>query len=261
MTLSNVADSVDLVLQRVKERAEISEPGEWIIGYGWNQNDWQPAEYGTAAQLDAVSPNNPVLLHAISLHAAWANSQALKIAGITTETPDPPKGCVMRDSTGQANGILLEYAVPFVEKHIPQATTEQIARRIQAAQTHLHSFGITGIHDFDRFPAAEALLFLVEQDLLRLRISQNLPSEAIDRVLNEGWRKKLDRPPYLQPGWIKLFADGALGPRSAAMLEPYENSTETGMLLLSAQEIAETGIKAAQDGTPGYSCHWRSGCP
>lgn len=244
------ADSVDKVLQRVKERAEISQPGEWIIGYAWNQNDWDPAEYGTAAQLDAVSPNNPVLLHAVSLHAAWANSLALKNAGITAETPDPPRGRILRDHDGQANGILLEYAVPYVEKNIPQASTEDIARRIQNAQAHLHRFGITGIHDFDRFPAAQALLYLVEQDLLRLRISQNLPSEGIDQVLDEGWRKKLDRPPYLQPGWIKIFADGALGPLSAAMLEPYENSTETGMLLLSAQEIAETGIKAAQDGWP-----------
>lgn len=244
------ADSRTEVLRRVKERAEASSPGEWIIGYGWNQNDWDPAEYGTAAQLDAVSPNNPVLLHAVSLHAAWANSLALKSAGITADSPDPHRGKILRNDTGQPNGILLEYAVPMVEARIPQPTTEEIARRILLAQTHLHSLGITGIHDFDRFPAAEALLHLVEQDLLRLRISQNLPAEQLDRALEEGWRKKLDRPPYLQPGWIKLFADGALGPLSAAMLEPYENSTESGMLLLSAQEMAETGIKAAQDRWP-----------
>ena len=244
------ADSLDEVLRRVKKRAETARPGEWIIGYGWNQNDWQPSEYGTAAQLDAVSPNNPVLLHAISLHAAWANSQALTLAGISAEMPDPPKGRILRDGNGQPTGILLEYAVPMLEKHIPQPRTEQIARRIQNAQAHLHSFGITGVHDFDRFPAAEALLQLVDQDLLRLRVSQNLPSEEIDRVLQEGWREKLNRPPYLQPGWLKLFADGALGPRSAALLQPYENTTESGMLLLSAWELADIGIKAAQDGWP-----------
>ncbi len=243
-------DSLDELLRRVQRRADLTPAGEWIVGYGWNQNDWQPAEYGTAAQLDAISQKHPILLHAKSLHAAWANSLAMKIAGIDAARADPEKGIIIRDQAGEPTGILLESAVLLVEQRVPKPSPEAIARKILLAQTHLHSIGITGVHDFDRFDAAEALLLLVEQDLLRLRVSQNLPSEQYQRVLEENWRTKLTRPPYLRPGWLKLFADGALGPQSAALLSPYENSQDAGLLLLSAQDLAEIGIAGAKDSWP-----------
>ena len=244
------SDNIGEVLRRVERRAEITPAGDWIIGYGWNQNDWNPADYGTAAQLDAISQSHPILLHAKSLHAAWANSLALRLAGIDAHTPNPDKGVILHDTAGQPSGILLEYAIPLVEKHIPQPTASSVARKIQLAQNYLHSLGITGVHNFDRFEAADALLLLADQDLLRLRVSQNLPSEQLNQVVEEGWRKKLTRPPYLQPGWLKIFADGALGPQSASLLEPYEGSQDSGLLLISAQELAEIGMKASKESWP-----------
>ncbi len=243
-------DSLQECLHRLARRADETPAGQWIIGYGWNHNAWQPAEYGSAADLDTVSTRHPMLLHAKSLHASWVNTTALKLAGIDANTTDPEKGIIMRDSTGKPSGILLEYATLLVEKHLPKPSHEDTATKIFNTQKYLHEMGLTAVHDFDRWQSAEALLLLAERGELKLRVSKNLPSEDLDRVLAENWRQKLQKPPFLKAGWIKTFADGALGPQSAAMLEPYENSQEVGMLLLSAGQLADLGIKAAQAGWP-----------
>ncbi|NLE83180.1 MAG: amidohydrolase [Chloroflexi bacterium] len=243
-------NSLDECLRRVAAKAKITPSGEWIIGYGWNQNAWQPAEYGTATQLDNISRDHPVLLHAKSLHAAWVNTLGLRIAGIDHQTPDPQGGVILRNSKGDPTGILLENAAFAINNFLPEPTVDQSARKILRAQTYLHSLGITAVHDFDRFECAEALLLLTERDQLRLRVTKNLPSEQVRYVLEENWRGRLNKPPFLKPGWLKAFADGALGPQSAAMLEPYEGSQNTGMLLLEAEEIVGLGEKAAEAGWP-----------
>ena len=243
-------DSLQECLHRLAQRAEETPAGQWIIGYGWNHNAWQPAEYGSASDLDAVSTRHPMLLHAKSLHASWVNTSALNLAGLDANTTDPEKGIILRDSTGKPSGILLEYATLMVEKYLPKPSPEDTATKIFHTQKYLHEMGITAVHDFDRWQSAEALLLLAERGELKLRVSKNLPSEDLDRVLAENWRQKLQKPPFLKAGWIKTFADGALGPQSAAMLEPYENSQEVGMLLLSAGQLADLGIKAAQAGWP-----------
>mgnify|MGYP000887664474 CR=1 FL=1 len=241
-------NSLEECLLRVEQRAALTPAGEWIIGYGWNQNDWQPAQYGTAAQLDAISQQHPILLHAKSLHAAWANSLAMKIAGIDATSTDPQGSALLRDLNGNPTGILLENAIFLVAKQVPAPGTDAVAQHILRAQSYLHSLGITAVHDFDRFESAQALLSLVEKDLLRLRVKKNLPSEDLPEILAGGWRDRLGKSSFLQPGWVKLFADGALGPQSAAMLAPYEGTQNRGMLLLSADQIAKTGIEASKDG-------------
>lgn len=112
-------------LRRVGERAENSKPGEWVLGHGWQQNDWD-GNFPTAAELDTVAPNNPVYLTAKSLHAAWANTSALKLANITDDTPDPKDGAIQRDTNGKAAGILLETAMGLVGSVVPQPTSGEI---------------------------------------------------------------------------------------------------------------------------------------
>lgn len=243
-------DSLGECLARVATKAQDTSADDWIIGYGWNHNVWQPAEYGTAAQLDAVSANHPVFLHAKSLHAAWVNTMAMRIAGIDRNTPDPAGGVIMRNGNGEPTGILLENAAYLAFTHLPEPDAEQISRKILRAQTHLHSLGLTAVHDFDRFQSAEALLLLNDRGQLKLKVSKNLPSEEVERVILENWREKLTRPPFLKPGWLKAFADGALGPQSAAMLEPYEGSQNFGMLLLNSEVLANLGKTAALAGWP-----------
>ncbi len=243
-------DSLEECLNRVAERAKITPAGDWIIGYNWNQNRWQPPEYGTAEQLDAISQQHPILLHAKSLHAAWINSTAMRIAGISNDSPDPDGGLILRDAQGEPTGILLENAIALVTSKLPEVTVEQHAQNILKTQAYFHSLGLTAVHDFDAFPSAEALLILAERGELKLRVSKNLPLTALDRVIAEDWRKKLDKPPFLTPGWLKAFADGALGPQSAAILEPYEASRNRGMLLVEAEDLAAKGMLADRHNWP-----------
>lgn len=236
-------------LAAVAKAAEQADDDSWLIGFNWNHNVWQPAEYGTAEDLDRVSANHPVLLYAKSLHASWANSKALQAAGINQSTPDPVGGQILRDESGNPTGILLENAMQLAEAANPPLTTQELAEKMLATQSYLHSLGLTSVHDFDRFESLEALELLASRGLLTLDVTKNLPAEAIDRIIRSDYRDHLSRH-GLTPGWIKGFADGALGPQSAAMLEPYENSVSKGMLLLKAAEILELGIKAAQAGWP-----------
>lgn len=236
------------ILLAVKEWAKYTPAGEWIIGNGFNQNDWQPPEYGTSRELDEVSPNHPVLIRAKSLHAAWANSQAMRLAGIHENSPDPEAGAFLRYADGSPNGILLEYAISEVSQHIPSPSSEQLEKALLDTQNYLHSFGITAVHDFDDLPLAHALLNLNATDKLRLRVTKNVRMESFERILTESWHEKLKAAPFISPGWLKLFADGALGPQSAAMLEPYENSGNRGMLLMSSEGMANIGLKAREHG-------------
>lgn len=145
-------------LRRVAERVKTAKPGEWILGHGWNQNEW--GGWPHANELDSIAPNNPVYLTVKSLHAAWVNAKAMQLANITASTPDPHNGQIQRDDKGDATGILLETAMGLVGKVIPEPTIEEITNAIEKAQPILWKMGLTGVHDFDRresFMALQAL--------------------------------------------------------------------------------------------------------
>ncbi len=234
-------------LQRVKHKAENTPPHTWIRGHGWNQNVWEEG-FGNANLLDEITPNHPVYLTAKSLHAAWVNSLALRLAGIDENTPDPPDGRIQRDENGQPTGILFESAMALVEKVIPEATLPQVRQAIESAQPHLWSMGLTGVHDFDRRLCFLALQELEEAGYLKLRVVKSIPLENLEEAVEVGLRSGFGSP-WLRIGSVKCFADGALGPQTAAMLQPYEGSlTDTGILFLDAEEIVEIGQRAAASG-------------
>ncbi|MCJ7716650.1 MAG: amidohydrolase family protein, partial [Anaerolineales bacterium] len=153
-------------LQRVKEQALITPPGEWIRGHGWNHNFWTDG-YGTANELDLITPDNPVYLTGKSLHVSWANSRALIAAGINQDTADPPGGSIMRDDQGDPTGILFEYAVRLIENIIPAPSVEASAEKIRQAQQSLWEMGLTGVHDFDQELCYQALLTLLQREELK----------------------------------------------------------------------------------------------
>ena len=109
--------------------AEQADDDSWLIGFNWNHNVWQPAEYGTAEDLDRVSANHPVLLYAKSLHASWANSKALQAAGINQSTPDPVGGQILRDESGNPTGILLENAMQLAGSCQPTSDNSRTRRK------------------------------------------------------------------------------------------------------------------------------------
>jgi predicted amidohydrolase YtcJ len=240
-------------LARVSARAAQTEPGAWVLGHGWNQNMWAEG-FGNVANLDAAAPRNPVYLTAKSLHAAWANSAALRLAGIDDATPDPLNGKIVRDAKGRATGILLETAMELVARAIPPATPAQIARAIEAAQPVLWKMGITGVHDFDRRDCFLALQSLRASGKLGLRVLKNLPVDDLPHAEALGLSHGLGDD-LLRVGAVKVFMDGALGPRTAAMFQPYLNEAENrGILNMDGEELFEIGRRAAQVGL-GLTVH------
>lgn len=234
-------------LRRVAGRAQAASPDAWILGHGWQQNDWG-GEFGSANDLDQAAPRNPVYLTAKSLHAGWANSAALKLVGITVNTPDPENGKILRDAAGQPTGILLESAMSLIESSMPQPTLADAADAIRAALPRLHRMGLTGAHDFDYRAAFMALQDLRASGDLRLRVVKSVPPDLLDHAHALGLRSGFGDD-ILRIGSYKTFMDGALGPRTAAMFQPYLNEPENrGILNLDGEELFEMGRKAADSG-------------
>ena len=239
-------------LHRVQDRLRQAKPGEWILGHGWNQNVW--GAWPTAAELDAIVPNNPVYLTAKSLHAAWANTKAMQLARITAQTSDPQNGQIQRDASENATGILLETAMELVSNIIPAPTIQEIANAMEKAQPILWKMGLTGIHDFDRRESFMALQQLRAQGRLKLRVLKNMPVELLDQAFELGMRGGFGDN-MLRIGNIKAFMDGALGPHTAAMFQPYIGEGENrGILNMDGEELFEHGRKAAQVGL-GMTVH------
>lgn len=247
-------------LRRVAERVKKSGPNDWVLGHGWNQNEWLPSlsggggQWPSAGDLDAVAPANPVYLTAKSLHAAWANTAALKIAGITSETPDPKDGVIQRDGKGRATGILLETAMALIVDVLPLATLNEIERAIERAQPMLWSMGLTGIHDFDRRDSFMALQSLHARGQLKLRVNKNFPVESLEHAVELGLRTGFGDE-WLWIGSVKAFMDGALGPHTAAMFQPYQGEPQNrGILNMDGEELFEHCRKAADAGL-GMTVH------
>ncbi len=250
-------------LRRVAERAKTVKKGEWILGHGWNQNEWgeltaksakEEINFGgeipwpSARDLDFAAPDHPVYLTAKSLHAAWANSAALKLAGITSSTPNPENGEIQRDARGQPTGILLESAMELVSAKIPQPSMDAVTEAIRAAQPILWKMGLTGVHDFDRRVCFMALQRLHQRGELKLRVVKSIPVEDLEHACELGLQSGFGDD-WLRVGNVKAFMDGALGPRTAAMFQPYLGDAENrGILNMDGEHLFEIARRAADAG-------------
>ncbi len=240
--------SKDIALQRVRERAAATPPGEWITGQGWTQDLWADRAFPTRFDLDAAAPDNPVVLFAKSGHADWVNSKALEAARITSATADPEGGAIVRDDGGEATGILLETAGDLIKAAVPDPTSEQLADMMAEAQQAALACGITMIHDFDDPSCLLALQLLREQERLDLRALKHINLNWLDAALESGIRSGFGDD-WIRIGALKLFADGALGPKTALMFEPYIGEPENyGMALVDKEEMIEHVSRASQLG-------------
>lgn len=234
---------------RVTERALRTPPGEWIRGYGWSQDEWADKQFPNAADLDAVAPDHPVYLRARSSHAGWANSLALRLCGIEAHTPDPEGGQIARDAAGQPTGLLLEpSAMNLVEERIPPLTPDALADQMRAAQQLALSLGLTGFHDYDNQTCFTALQILRERGELALRVVKNINRAYLDAALTLGLRRGFGDA-WLRIGGLKIFADGAMGPRTASMIAPYDGEPENyGIIVTDREEMIELVSKASASG-------------
>ena len=234
-------ECIERIVKRVKEQ----KPGEWILGHGWNHHVW-PEGIGNAKILDQISPENPVYLTNKSLHGAWTNSLALKKAGISSASPDPAGGIIGRDNSGNLDGILLESAVNLIESVLPILSPAQAVESIQNIQNYLFKYGITSVHDFDRRISFTTLQELDRNRLLKVGVVKSIPVESLGAAIDLGLRTGFGSSKLII-GSVKLFMDGALGTQTAAMLDPYENSNNNGLLLLCEEELFEIALKASEN--------------
>jgi hypothetical protein len=226
--------TLEQALEKVAEKARRAGPGAWVTGSGWNHNVWAgqtgAGGFPTRQHLDRVAPRNPVALKAKSGHAMWVNSMALERAGISGATSDPVGGKIVRESTGDGrtpSGILIENALALVQAAIPALSARELARAMKRAQAALHKGGLTGIHDFDGVLAFQALQEMVASGELTLRVVKGIPRELLDEAIALGLRTGFGGE-RLSTGALKMFADGALGPQTAWMLNPYEGAPDGG---------------------------------
>lgn len=245
--LSNVR-SLTKVLERVGEEQHRFNANEWILGRGWNQEDWQNKNFPNADDLDHVVSEKPALLLHRSGHAAWVNSRALQEARVNSDTPDPPGGKIQRDDAGQPTGILFEKAINIIDRHRPRANQQQIISAMRTAQEKCLKLGLTGIHDYDGRTCFGALQILHLSDSLKLRVVKNIPVRYLDYAIGLGLRTGFGDL-RLRIGGIKMFADGALGPKTAAMIAPYEDDPNNwGLQVTDKEEMLGKATLAVENG-------------
>jgi predicted amidohydrolase YtcJ len=233
--------SAEQIAEIIRRAARDRKPGEWIRGRSWDQTTWPLREFPNADLLSKAAPNNPVYLTRVDGHAAWVNQKALEIADINSSTPDPPGGRIL-------HGVLIDRAQELVSRHIPADTPEQIQQRIARAARECARLGLTSVHDAG----------ITAEDLAayrRLIADRKLPVRVYAMIGGEGplWREYLRRGPEVSDRLtvrsIKLFADGALGSRGAAMLAPYSDDPgNTGLLILKESDIERVAREAVAHG-------------
>jgi predicted amidohydrolase YtcJ len=223
----------------------------WVRGRGWNPHLWN-ATAPHRAMLDEVIADTPVALQSHDMHALWVNSVALARAGITADTPDPADGTIVRDEHGEPTGLLLEWAGQMVARVMPDPTIDETIAAVTAVQHALHAFGITGVHSFPGIHRPEPdplpiVLRLREEGTLSLRVLQHIRLDHLDAAIELGLRSGFGDE-WVRVGALKMFLDGALGSRTAWMLAPYENSTDTGMRVMDPDDFRTYVTRAAAAG-------------
>jgi hypothetical protein len=227
--------------------------GEWIAGSGWVQELWEDTgrAFPTRYDLDAVTGDAPAIFFAKSGHAAWVNSVALRIAGIDSRTTDPPGGRISRMADGTPDGILLESpAMDLVADHRPPTPLDRLVDWMAEAQQDAWRSGLTGIHDFDNPSCMIALQLLRERGELGLRVLKQINDPYIEHAHALGIRFGFGDD-WIRLGALKIFADGALGPKTAAMIDPYEGEPDNyGVVVMDKETIYELVSKASRLGLP-----------
>ena len=237
--------SENAIADKVRAEASTRKPGEWIRGDAWDQNLWPSKAFPGADLISKAAPNNPVALGRVDGHALWVNREAMKIADIDRSTRDPDGGRILRDASGNPAGVLLDRAMSLVYSKIPPPSPAQLESRLLRAAQECARLGITTVHDAGVPQSViDAYHSLIAKHQLPIHIYamiQNSP-ELIDAWLARGPEIGDD----LTVRSIKLIADGALGSRGAALLEPYsDDSANSGLLILNRafiRSIAERAI-------------------
>jgi predicted amidohydrolase YtcJ len=244
--------SYDEVIERVKSWAKDVKPDEWILGRGWDQTRWQSKEFPTNDALSRAFPNNPVVLERVDGHAYLVNAKAMELARVSSSTADPEGGRIIRLASGAPTGVLVDNAMDLIDRSIPVPTRAVIRKAILAAIAECNRWGLTGVHDAGVQPDTIGIY----EELAKAG-NYNLRNYVMLADPGAPGSATASRNPYLLRGpqsalydghlWIraiKLYADGALGSRGAALLAPYADEPANSGLLRSRPEYIRTWAEA-----------------
>lgn len=243
--------SYDEVIARVVARSRDMKPGEWIIGRGWDQNLWPDKEFPTHEALSRALSANPVALTRVDGHALLANAMAMQAAGVTAATRDPDGGRIIRMPDNSPSGVFVDNAEGLIGRAIPNATRAQTREAILAAVTEANKWGLVGIHDAGASRGTIDIYESLARDgrfNLRNYVLISDDSADISHYMSRGPRSAL----YDGRIWvrsIKLYSDGALGSRGAALLAPYSDDPgNTGLLVSAPAHIQRVATRALRNG-------------
>jgi len=245
-----------------EERAAAGNADGWLQGHGWSMHDfggWPDAE-----MLERVAPGRPIALYAHDHHARWVSHAAIRLAGIEGARGAAVGELVRRGADGAPAGVLHEGASSLVDEQIPDPPRDVLIAALHSVARRLAGLGLTGCHDpgelnDDRVMKRGPLFYrdMAAVGLLPLRVHGSIRSPQLDHALSLGWHSGESVGRYTS-GWLKLFADGSLGSRSAALLEPYLDADEhpptggpKGMVITDADELRELLTQAASGGITG----------
>lgn len=244
-------ETLDETLEAVREYAEANPELEWILGRGWNQTLWPENEFPTAEDLDKVVSDRPVWLSRVDGHAGWGNSMALRLATVSKDTPDPQGGVIIRDNMGEATGVFIDAAQGYVDEVVPAPTPVEQKLAFEKALENMAGVGLTGAHDAGVSVAAwELYKQFADEGLLTTRIYGMISGagETFD-ILSRNGPINSYADDMLALRSVKLYSDGALGSRGAAMLEPYSDDPGNhGLLFVSQEEMNSMVEKVTQKG-------------
>jgi predicted amidohydrolase YtcJ len=250
LNLEGVTNLQDF-LAKVKAKVDQAKPGEWVTGRGWIETFWQPPVFPTRWDLDKVSPNNPVILQRADGHGTVVNSAALKIGGITKDTPAPFGGEISKAKNGEPNGMLLDAAQGLVERHVPPTSPADAERAVVLGVQRDIALGWTQIQNpGGSYEGVAIYRKLYSEGKIKLRIYKVLsaPGREAERLLAEGpiigaYGNRLTVRA------LKFYADGSLGSRSAALLEPYSDAPDTsGFLTVKEEDLLPVLEEALRKG-------------
>lgn len=244
------ASSLDEALARIAAYAAANPDLKWIVGRGWNQVSWGLGRFPTAAEIDAVVSDRPVWLARVDGHAGWANTAALKAGKVGAATADPAGGRIERDADGAPSGVLVDGATALIENHVPKPPNAEQEAALEKALAIMASVGLTGVHDAGTDKTTWDLYTRFAEDgRLTTRIyAMAAGLDALDAIAPKGptgWlhgdRLALDS--------VKLYADGALGSRGAAMIEPYDDDPgNSGLLFVEGAKLRNMIASASMRG-------------
>ncbi len=230
-------DSKSNVLEIIKDSIKNYPKGSWIIGRGWDQNDWEDLSYPTAGDLDQISKEHPMVFRRIDGHAIWTNTLAMEISNITSKTKDIEGGIIIKNDRNVPTGIFIDNAIDLIENNMPEKSDADIRRQVLKAQKLLNRYGITSIHDAGTSKnEIDVIKNMIEDQELTIRIFSMINNDPkdYDFFLKNGPEV---HNPFLRIESIKVYLDGALGSRGAALLEPYTDyPSQKGLLLISPSE-------------------------